>query len=332
MTGALPKNPSPKYNPKGRRLEAIASCAMILALLIVPRVIANTYVLHIMISIGLYCILAMGLNLVVGFAGQLSFGHVAFYGIGAYTGALLMLNFGISFWLAVPASAVVAAFFGLLLGLPTLRLGGDYLAIVTLGFGEIVRIVLINWASLTRGPLGLPGIPPPYLFGYRFTGLTPYYYLILLFVIFTVFFMKRLTNSGVGLAMLTVKKDEIAAESIGIYPIKYKLIAFVLSAAFAGVAGTFYASYISFISPDTFVYNDSVTILAMVVLGGLGSIPGTIVGVALLSVIPEVLRAISDYRMVLYGGIMVFMMIYRPQGFWGMDKRRKNSYKALAGD
>ncbi len=306
------------------RFTPLILCALFVAL---PLVVANTYFLHILISIGFYTVLALSLNLVTGFAGQLSLGHVAFYGIGAYTAALLMLNFGVNFWLASIASAASAALFGFLLGLPTLRLKGDYLAIVTLGFAEIIRLVLVNWAELTRGPMGLPGIPSPELLGYTFSSRISFYYLTLAFVFFTICFMRRLTNSGVGMAMQTVKVDEIAAESIGIYPIKYKLLAFVISAAFAGVAGSFYASYISFISPDTFVYNDSCTILAMVVLGGLGSIPGSIIGAGVLTVIPELLRDLSNYRMLIFGFLMVFMMIFRPTGFWGADKRQLNTYK-----
>ncbi len=301
-------------------------------LFLVPFIIDNSYFLHILISIGLYIILALSLNLVTGFAGQLSLGHVAFYGVGAYTSALLMLNFNLNFWLATIASAIVAALFGFLLGLPTLRLRGDYLAIVTLGFAEIIRLILVNWDSLTRGPMGLPGIPSPEIFGFSFFSKESFYYLILFFAIFTIVFMYRLTNSGVGMAMQTVKADEIAAESIGIHPIKYKLLAFVISAGFAGIAGSFYASYISFISPDTFVYNDSCTILAMVVLGGLGSVPGSIVGATVLTLIPELLRFLSSYRMIIFGSLMVFMMIYRPSGFWGADKRILNIYKINSGD
>ncbi len=296
-----------------------------------PFLITNSYYLHVCISIGVYILLATSLNLVTGFAGQLSLGHAAFYGIGAYVGALLMLNFDVNFFLAMIASAVVSGLFGLLLGLPTLRLRGDYLAIVTLGFGEIVRLVFVNWAEVTRGPLGLPGIPSPSIFGFQISGRTAFYYLIIVLVLLTLFVMNRIVNSGVGMAMQTVKIDEIAAESIGIYPIKYKLIAFVVAAAFAGIAGCYYASYIAYISPTTFVYNTSVTILAMVVLGGLGSIPGSIIGAVILTLVPELLRFMSDYRMLIFGALMVFMMIFRPEGFWGASKRVKNIYKIKAG-
>jgi len=305
--------------------------ALLVLLIAVPPFINNNYFMHILISICLYTILTISLNLVTGFAGQLSLGNVAFYGIGAYCSALLMLNFGINFWLATAISACMTGLFGFLIGLPTLRLRGDYLAIVTLGFAEIIRLILVNWAKVTRGPMGLPGIPSPELFGYAFSSNKSYYYLILVVVVFTIFFMWRLTNSGMGLAMLTVKNDEIAARSIGINPIKYKLTAFVISAFFAGIAGSFYASYISFISPDTFVYNDSCTILAMVVLGGLGSVPGSIIGATVLTLIPELLRFMSDYRMLIYGLIMVVMMIFRPSGFWGANKRVLNIYKKNAG-
>jgi branched-chain amino acid transport system permease protein len=296
-------------------------------LLLLPLFVKNPYYLHIIISIGLYVLLSLSLNLVTGFTGQLALGHAAFYGLGAYTSALLLIRFGVSYWVALILSAIITGIFGVLLGLPALRLKGDYLGIVTLGFGEIVRLVLVNWYDLTRGPLGLPGIPAPKIGSFVFDSRVPFYYLILVLVIFTVFFMYKLVNSGVGMAMITVKEDEIAAQSIGIYPIKYKLLAFSIGAAFAGIAGSFYASYISFISPDTFLFVDSVTILAMVVLGGLGSIPGSIVGAAVLVVIPEFLRFMSNYRMVLFGALMVLIMIYKPQGFWGANKRVRNAYK-----
>lgn len=303
----------------------------ILLLLLFPFVITNSYFLHVAISIGVYILLSLSLNLVTGYAGQLCLGHAAFYGIGAYVGALLMLNLHVNFFLAMIASAAVTGLFGLLLGLPTLRLKGDYLAIVTLGFGEIVRLVFVNWADVTRGPMGLPGIPCPSVFGLEISGRTAFYYLVLILVAADLIFMRRLINSGIGMAMQTVKADEIAAESIGIYPIKYKLMAFVIASAMAGVAGCYYASYISYISPSTFVYNTSVTILAMVVLGGLGSIAGSVIGAAILTLIPEMLRFLSDYRMLIFGALMVIMMIYKPEGFWGVSRRVKNIYKIEAG-
>lgn len=306
--------------------------ALVFALLLaLPLVTTNNYVLHVFISMGIYVILSLSLNFVTGFAGQLSLGHAAFYGIGSYVGALIMLNFHVNFFLALIISAVVSGLFGFLLGLPTLRLKGDYLAIVTLGFGEIVRLVFINWAKVTRGPLGLPGIPKPTIFGVNLSTSMAFYYMAIVMIIVTVVIMNKIINSGIGMAMQTVKSDEIAAESVGIQPIKYKMLAFVISSAFAGLAGCFYASFISYISPTTFIYNTSITILAMVVLGGLGSIPGSIVGAVILTLAPELLRFLSNYRMLIFGALMVVMMIYRPQGFWGAGKRVRNIYKIKAG-
>lgn len=308
-------------------IQIISACL----LLLLPLVVHNTYIIHILITCGLYIGLSLSLNLVSGFAGQLSMGHAAFYGIGAYTTALLMLNLHMSFWLTILASIAVSGLAGLLLGLPTSRLRGDYLTIVTLGFGEIVRLVLVNEIDLTRGPMGLPGIPSPTLFGYELDSKTAFYYLVLIFVVVVTLFLSRLTTSGFGIAMLTIKEDEIAAQSIGIYPVKYKLMAFMLSAMIAGVTGSIYATYVSFISPDTFLFNDSATILAMVVLGGIGSIPGSIIGAVILTIAPELLRSFSELRMMLYGILLVVMMNFKPTGIYGQEKRKKNIYKVKAG-
>lgn len=301
--------------------------ATVILLLALPFLITNGYFLHICIMAAIYICLALSLNLVTGYAGQLVLGIAAFYGIGAYTGALLMLRLEVNFFLALILSAVVTGAFGLLLGMPALRLRGDYLAIVTLGFGEIVRLIFVNWKELTRGPAGLPGIPKPELFGFVITDRVGFYYLALLLAAFTLFFMTRLINSGVGLAMQTVKSDEIAAEAIGIQPRKFKIMAFVLSSAFAGMIGCFFASYLSYISPSVFVYNTSMTVLMMVVLGGLGSMTGSVLGASILVVLPEILRFLNDYRMLIFGALMVVMMIYKPEGFWGAKKRRRNIYK-----
>jgi branched-chain amino acid transport system permease protein len=286
----------------------------------------NDYLVHIVITIGVYVILTLSLNIIVGYAGQFALGHAAFYGIGAYVAAILMVNHQVSFWLVLPISAIVTGLFGVLLGSPVIRLKGDYLGIVTLGFGEIVRLIFVNWVDVTNGPMGIPGIPSPELFGYSFSGKIEYYYLILLLTAISVFVMNRIIHSGIGLNLLTVREDEIAAEAIGIRPTKFKLLAFSIGAFFAGAAGAFWASYISFISPDTFQYIDSVTILAMVVLGGMASVPGSILGAAILTITPEILRFMSEYRMMLVGVAIVLMMVYKPSGFWGEKKRKRNFY------
>ena len=287
----------------------------------------NDYFVHIIIAIGVYIILTLSLNVIVGYAGQFALGHAAFYGIGAYVAALLMVNLDLSFWLALPIAALVTGLFGLLLGSPVIRLKGDYLGIVTLGFGEIVRLIFVNWISVTNGPMGITGIPSPELFGFTFSSKIEYYYLLLALTGLTLFVIHRIVHSGIGLNFLAIREDEIAAEAVGLRPTKYKLLAFTIGAFFAGLAGAFWASYISFISPDTFQYIDSVTILAMVVLGGMASVPGSILGATILTITPELLRFVSDYRMMLVGAAIVVMMVFKPSGFWGESKRKRNFYR-----
>lgn len=273
----------------------------------------------------LYIVLALSLNFVLGFAGQLSMGHSAFYGIGAYITALLMVNFNVSFWIALPLSALGAGLFGVLLGMPTLRLKGDYLAIVTVGFGEIIRLVLVNWIKVTRGPAGIPGIPSPTLFGFKLNGNIHFYYLLLLLVILTVVISQRLLNSRLGRGMVAVMDDEIAAEAMGVNSTKLKVLSFVLGAVIAGMAGSVFATFIHYVNPDNFTYMESVTILCMVVLGGVGSIPGVIVGAVILTAMPELLRDISTYRYAIYGLMLILMMIIRPQGMISSSSRRRGS-------
>ncbi len=299
--------------------------AVLVALSILPPLLTdNNYVLHLFITIGLYIVLSLSLNLITGYAGQFSMGHAAFYGIGAYAGALIMLKGGYSFWVALIGSGIFTFISGLLLGLPALRLKGDYLGIVTLGFGEIIRLVFVNWVSVTRGPMGLPGVPSPELFGFVFADKENFYYIVLALVIITVYTMHRLTTGRFGLQMATIREDETAAVALGIYTTRVKLLAFCIGAFFAGITGTVFASYMAFVSPDSFMYIDSVTILAMIVLGGLCSIPGSIIGAIILVLAPEFLRFLADYRMVLYGLMMVTIIIFKPEGFWGAQYRVKN--------
>lgn len=316
-----------------KKTKRILFAVLAVLLLIFPIAVQNGYYQHIAVICGLYIVLTLSLNLVSGFAGQLSMGHAAFYGIGAYVTALLMTKAGMNFWVTIIFSMLISGLFGFVLGLPTSRLRGDYLTIVTLGAGEIVRLFLTNQDELTNGPMGVSGIGSPSIFGISLASDTAFYYMVLTLVVLVVIFMSRLINSGFGLAMMTIREDEIAAQSIGIKPMKYKLAAFVLAAMIAGIAGSFYATYTSYVSPNTFLFNDSATILAMMVLGGIGSIPGSIIGATVLSVLPEVLRKFSDYRMIIYGLAMIVMMNFKPTGFYGQEKRVKNSYKLqLGGD
>jgi branched-chain amino acid transport system permease protein len=294
---------------------------LILASLIILPVFLNDYFRDIMTLTCIYIVLALGLNLIVGQTGLLNLGYVAFYAIGAYTYAILSTKFGLSFWPGLAAGAAMAAVFAVVLGSPTLRLRGDYFAIVTLGLGEITRIILNNWDSMTGGPNGISQVGRPALGGYVFHTTYDFYYLILLMTVGTVFAMKRIMLSRIGRAWIAIREDEIAAEAMGINTFRLKLLAFVLGSAWAGLTGVFFAAKMAFVSPESFTFFESVMILCMVVLGGMGSIPGIILGALLLITLPEIFRDFQDYRMLAFGAALVLMMVFRPQGLLGSVKR-----------
>ena len=298
------------------RLYALAlACAVLIPLGL------NRYHIDVLTQVGIYVTLALGLNIVVGLAGLLDLGYIAFYAVGAYTYGLLSTRVGLSFWEVLPLGALLAAIFGVLLGIPVLRLRGDYLAIVTLGFGEMIRITLNNWDSFTRGPNGIIGIARPRLLGFTFSTPIHYYYLILAIVLLTIFVVDRLNRSRIGRAWTAMRDDEVAAEAMGIDLMKTKLLAFSLGATWAGFAGVFFASKMTFISPESFTFFESIIILCMVVLGGMGSVPGVILGAAMLVILPEMMRQFALYRMLIFGGAMVVMMVLRPQGLIASPRR-----------
>ncbi len=294
--------------------------ALIMVLLLILPAFLNDYSRDIMTLTGLYIVLALGLNIIVGQAGLLNLGYVAFYAIGAYTYAILSTTYGLSFWPGLAAGALSAAGFAVLLGLPTLRLRGDYFAIVTLGLGEITRIILINWDAMTGGPNGISNVGRPTVAGYTLHTTFDFYYLVLAIVLVTVFTMRRLMASRIGRAWVAIREDEIAAEAMGINTFRLKLLAFVLGSAWAGMAGVFFAAKMAFVSPESFTFLESVMILCMVVLGGMGSIPGIILGAFLLIALPEAFRDFQDYRMLAFGAALVVMMVFRPQGLMGTVK------------
>ena len=315
------------------RSRAVSLTVLLLVMLIMPLV-SSFYQTNIMILALLYVMLALGLNIAVGIAGQLVLGYVAFYAVGAYAYALLNQFFGLGFWACLPVGGLLAVLFGLALGFPVLRLRGDYLAIVTLGFGEIVRLTLLNWTSLTGGSGGIKNIPGPSFFGTQLSieDNTIYiYYLVLLAVILTIVVITRLKNSRVGLALQALREDEIACEAMGIDLARVKLSAFALSSCWAGFAGVIFAAKTTFINPASFTFMESAMILSMVVLGGMGSIVGVVIAALILILAPEYLRAFSDYRMLIFGAIMVIMMIFRPQGLV-TGERRKYRISALKGE
>ena len=284
----------------------------------------------------IYIMLGLGLNVVVGLAGLLDLGYVGFYAVGAYTYALLNSYLGFSFWEALPIAGLMTALFGYLLGFPVLRLRGDYLAIVTLGFGEIIRILLNNWTELTGGPNGIARIPKPTLFNLEFSRRADegniafheyfgidydpalkviYLYLLaLILVLITLFVIYRLLRMPIGRAWEALREDDIACRSLGMNPTGIKLSAFTIGASFAGFAGAFFAARQGFISPESFTFIESAIILAIVVLGGMGSQLGVILAAIAMTLLPELAREFNEYRMLLFGLMMVLMMVWRPQG------------------
>ena len=300
----------------------------------------------------LYVMLALGLNIVVGFAGLLDLGYIAFYAVGAYVYALLaspQLGLHLPFWIILPIGAAVAALFGVMLGAPTLKLRGDYLAIVTLGFGEIIRIFLNNLSqpvNITNGPRGITGIDPFVLFGFRFSTPIQYYYLLLLVALAIIFVNLRLQNSRIGRAWEAIREDEIAARAMGIDTRNLKLLAFAMGATFGGIAGGMFSAIQAFISPESFVLVESIMVVSMVVLGGMGNIWGVILGALLLSFVPEILRwtvtPVQEalfgrmliepevIRMLLFGLALVLVMLYRPAGLLPSAVRKRELEEHVA--
>lgn len=293
---------------------------LLAAMLIFPLMGFSQYVYRIAVVSVLYAILAMSLNLIAGVAGQISLGHIAFYGIGAYTSALLCVNFGISVWVGILAAFVVSVLFGLLIAIPTLKLSGGYLAILTMSFAEIIRLILLNWTSVTRGPMGILNIPKPSLFGYTIKSSGAFLYLVLTVAIIVYIGLHNLIHSRFGRNLQALRDDEISSESMGINVYRYKVIAFVISTGVAGVAGALFASYMEFIDPSSFISDESTVILSMVVLGGMGNMNGSIIAAALLTILPEALRSFSDYRMLVYGVVLVAMMLLKITD-WAAIKR-----------
>jgi len=306
------------------RVPTWLALTLVMAVAVFFPFFTERYAHDVAISVLVYIILGLGLNVVVGLAGLLDLGYIAFFGVGAYTYALMSVHFGLSFWLCLPLAGCFAALAGCLIGYPTLRMRGDYLAIVTLGFGEIVRIVINNWMSLTNGPNGILGIKAPGMYWWNGDGfehiwlnsLEQLYYIILALAVFTVIAVYRINHSRIGRAFEAVREDQTAAELMGVNTLRIKLLAYALGATFGGLAGTFFAARMKFVSPESFTFIESAMVLAMVVLGGMGSIPGVILGSVALIALPEMFRGFELYRMFVFGGVMAVMMIFRPKGLW----------------
>ncbi|MBI2070854.1 MAG: branched-chain amino acid ABC transporter permease [Elusimicrobia bacterium] len=290
----------------------------------------NPYALRVAGQIGLYVVLALGLNFTLGYAGLFDLGFIAFYAVGAYTAALLSVR-GWSFVPATLAAALAAVVVRVWVGIPILRLRGDYLAIVTMGFGEIARLVLNNWDSLTNGPKGLPrvgeAIWPAKIFGFTLSTNTHYYYLIMGAVLLSVLIARRLEDSRLGRAWVAIREDETAAQLSGLPVAQLKLAAFTISAFFAGLAGSIFAHWERFVTPESFVFWESILLVSMIVAGGMGSIKGVILGTVLLGGVPQMLQAVLvgsqwiNYRYFVFGLVLVLAVLFRPQGLWPSRRR-----------
>lgn len=295
-------------------------------ILVLPFVVTSNYYLHVVNLAGIYTLITLGLNLLSGYTGQVSMGQAGFFAIGTYTSALLALNFDMPFLATLPIAIVVAGFFGALIAIPAMRLSGAYLVLATVGFGEIVRLVILNWTPVTKGAAGLTGIPIVKLFSIKILSEQSFYYFILFFVVLGVYVAYRLAHSKIGRTFSAIREDELAAQAMGVPVNKYKISAFVISAVFAGVAGAIYGVFSGVASPDNFTFDDSVAFLCMSVIGGNRSIAGAIIGAFVLTFMSEALRALQMYRLIFYGFILIFTVIYMPQGLVGLFELLKEKF------
>ncbi len=291
--------------------------ALLLFLVVLPQIYPKSYAMGVMCRIFMYSILAGSLNVINGYSGQFNIGHAGFYCVGAYCEAILATKLGISFWIALPVSGVAAALIGLFVSLPTLRLRGIYLAIVTLGSSEIIRLIVLNWEAFTGGPVGIKNIPSPFLGGFKISRSIHYYYIFYALALIFFFLTNRIIKSRVGRAWVSIREDELAAKSLGVETSRYKAMNFMYGAFWAGIAGAAFAPYFKFISSDMFTLDEGFNILSMVIIGGQGTLVGPIVGSVIVNFLTEFLRPISQYRLVVYALLIIIMMWLRPQGLVG---------------
>ena len=296
----------------------MAAIAALLAVAVAIPLVFDIVVLNILCTSMFYMLLAMGLNIIVGYCGMCDLGYAAKFAIGAYTTGILIKSFGWNFWLTLPMSILMSIVAAILIGAPTLKLRSDYLAIVTLGFAEIVRITARN-LDITGSASGLSGIPRPSLFGVRLTGYGHWFYVYLALIVLFVVISGRVRHSRFGRALAFIREDEDAAQAMGVNTTLYKLYAYILGAVLGGVTGSFYAVQMTSISPSSFDFNKSINVLLAVILGGMGKVPGVIVGAAFFTIFPELFRdipVIGDMRMLFFGILLIVVMVTRPQGLW----------------
>lgn len=298
-----------------RHRTGLAVWLLALVLLFLPLIVRNPYTLGLFNLIGLYVIVVLGLNLFIGYAGQISLGHAGFFGLGAYGSAILTASLGFPPWPAMVLVAVGVALMALVIGIPTLRLHGHYLAMATLGFNYVVHIILVQWDAVTGGPSGLSGIPSLSVLGWEINNEVRFYFLVWLFALVALTLCLNLVRSGVGRGLAALAQDEVAAATLGVNVNRDKIRVFVLSAVFASVAGSLYAHYFNFVNPDTFSIFKSLDLVIMVVVGGMGSIWGTLFGVAFVTILPHWMEFLESYYDIIHGLLLVVILLFLPQGF-----------------
>jgi len=288
-----------------------------------PLALPGTYHRHVLVLAGIFVLMALGFDLVLGYVGELSLGHAAFFGIGAYTTALLTRSYAVPFPVDLLLAGLFTGAFGFLIGGPSLRLKGPYFAIVTFGFAEILRLVALNWTSVTRGPMGLPDVPHAHLGRYPINTELGYYYVVLALVGVAILVTRRLLDSAVGHAFLAIRENEELASSVGIATFRLKLVAFVVGMVFTGMAGSVYARYVHFVDPTALSFYFTVTVVSMVIVGGQGSVAGTTLGAVLFTLLPEYLRVAERARLVIFGALLMLAMVFMPEGLQGLWRRSR---------
>ncbi len=310
--------------------RSVLLAAVVAALLALPALLP-AYPLQLMVMVGIFAVLTLSLNLISGYAGMISLGHAGFFLIGAYTSALLAVDLGAPFWVGLPAAFLVTAAFGLLLGFPALKLSGHFLAVITIAFGLIVHLLSINAEWLTRGISGVPNVPRPSLAGYALRGDAAYYYVVLAVLGGVLAACDQLVRSGFGRALMAVRDDETAAACMGVDVRVLKIQAFVLSAGVAGIAGSLYAHYVRYINPDSFTIDISIRVLIMMVVGGTGSLAGSLLGAFTVYLMPEALRFMNEYYYLVFGAVVVGMMLFLPGGLVSLPGALRGAAGGLRG-
>lgn len=306
-----------EYRNIYKKYKLIIPAVSLVFLLVLPLIFKSSYLVGIFCKILMYATLAGSLNVINGYSGQTCLGQAGFFCIGAYSGAILSTKYAMSFWAILPIAGIITAAIGILISLPTLKMRGIYLSIVTLGFSEITRLIALNWESVTGGPMGIKGIPIPNLLGFEIKGVKIYYYLFLLIAALFLFCTNRVIHSRIGRAWMSIREDQFAAKSLGVQTSAYKALNFMYGAFWAGIVGAAYAPYVRYIDSTFFTLDEGFNILSMVIIGGQGTLIGPIIGSVIVNFLTEILRPIGQWRMVAYALLIIIMMWCRPQGLAG---------------